>query len=180
MARLPQETQQRKPWYREPGPWLVALGPACVVVGSLFCVYLAFSRQDDLVTQNYYQAGLTVNQRMHEDEKARALGLDGQLTIDVTRGQVALTLDNPEKQPLPPVLQLDLAHPTQEKLDQHVVLSKTEGNSYIANIEPTKASRWHVTVQNEELWRMEGEWDAHSGNVVRIQPTSRAAAPADN
>ncbi|MBB5190536.1 hypothetical protein HNQ50_001258 [Silvimonas terrae] len=180
MPSLTHGSQQRKPWYKEPGPWLVALGPACVVVGSLFCVYLAFSREDDLVTQNYYQAGQTINERMHEDAKAKALGLDGQLTIDVAKGQVSLKLDNPKNQQLPPVLQLDLAHPTQEKLDQHVVLGKTEGAVYIANIEPTRATRWHVMVENQDQWRMEGEWNARNGNVIHILPSAPTTAPADN
>ncbi|WP_283149542.1 FixH family protein [Silvimonas soli] len=181
MVSTTENNHSRKPWYKEPGPWLVMAGPAVVVVGSLFCVYLAFSREDDLVTQNYYQAGQAINQRMHEDEQAKLLGLDGKLTLDVVRGHVELLLDNPKNQQLPPVLQMDLAHPTQEKLDQHVLLSKVDGGHYLANIEPTKATRWHISIQNQELWRMEGEWDAaKTGDTVGVKPTVQTVAPAEN
>ena len=165
-----------KPWYKQATPFMVMAGPAVVVVGSLFCVYLAFSREDDLVTQNYYQNGQSINARIEEDAKTRALGLDGKLEIDVKQGRVTLALDNPKHQPLPPVLTLDLQHPTQEKLDQHVVLSQLEPGQYQANLEPTTATRWHATVQNQDAWRMEGDWELAQGGAARLAPAGHSVA----
>lgn len=165
-----------KPWYKQATPFLVFAGPAAVVVASLFCVYLAFSREDDLVTQNYYQSGQSINERIHEDAKTRVLGLDGKLTIDIAKGMVSLVLDNPKKQTLPPVLSLDLQHPTQEKLDQHIVLSQLEPGQYQANLEKTTATRWHVTVQNQDAWRLEGEWEASQGMTTALTPAGHSVA----
>ncbi|GAB7128922.1 FixH family protein [Silvimonas sp. JCM 19000] len=165
-----------KPWYRQATPFLVFAGPAVVVVASLVSAYLAFSREDDLVTQNYYQTGEAINDRIKEDAHTAALKLDGQMLIDLKQNRITLKLDNPEQQKLPPVLQLDLQHPTQEKLDQHVVLSQLEPGQYQANLEPTTATRWHVMVQNENAWRLEGEWNAADAGPVTVKPAGHSVA----
>ncbi len=98
------------------------------------------------------------------------------MLIDLKQNRITLKLDNPEQQKLPPVLQLDLQHPTQEKLDQHVVLSQLEPGQYQANLEPTTATRWHVMVQNENAWRLEGEWNAADAGPVTVKPAGHSVA----
>jgi hypothetical protein len=49
---------------REPWPWLLAAGPALVVVASLVTAWLAVSRNDALVAADYYKLGLTINRRL--------------------------------------------------------------------------------------------------------------------
>jgi hypothetical protein len=50
------QPQERRPWYREPWPW-VAIGiPAVAVVGGLFTLYLAITHPDPLVVdEGQYQ-----------------------------------------------------------------------------------------------------------------------------
>ena len=52
------------PWYREPWPWLLAAGPAIVVVASLATTLLAIRSDDGVVAGDYYKRGLLVNQRL--------------------------------------------------------------------------------------------------------------------
>jgi hypothetical protein len=50
------------PWYREPWPWILMAGPFTVIVAGLFTAWLAVTRADPLVVDNYYKEGLAINQ----------------------------------------------------------------------------------------------------------------------
>lgn len=46
----------RRPWYREPWPWVAIAIPAIAVIGGLYTLYLAVSNPDPLVIdQGQYQ-----------------------------------------------------------------------------------------------------------------------------
>jgi len=45
-------------------PWLLAAGPALVVVASLVTAWLAMTHADGLVADDYYRLGLTINRRL--------------------------------------------------------------------------------------------------------------------
>ena len=36
-----------RPWWREPWPWLLMLGPALAVVGCIITIFLAFQNYED-------------------------------------------------------------------------------------------------------------------------------------
>lgn len=40
----------KKPWYREPWPWILMAGPAAVVVAGTVTAAIAFSTADTIVT----------------------------------------------------------------------------------------------------------------------------------
>ena len=44
----------RKPWYREPWPWIIMAGPATVVVAGVATAVIAFRGADGLVADDYY------------------------------------------------------------------------------------------------------------------------------
>ena len=56
---------------RSAWPWLLAAGPVAVVLASLATAWLAVSRDDGVVAENYYKLGLTINRRL-EAERQRA------------------------------------------------------------------------------------------------------------
>jgi hypothetical protein len=64
----------RGPWYREPWPWLLMLGPVTVIIAGFITAYLAVVSNDGLVEDDYYKQGLTVNQRTARDQRAAELG----------------------------------------------------------------------------------------------------------
>lgn len=49
------------PWWRFGHVWLVISGPALVVVASFVTLYLALSRPELLVSEDYYQHGVNIN-----------------------------------------------------------------------------------------------------------------------
>ena len=55
------------PWYREPWPWLLMLGPAIVVVAGLYTAILAVRSDDGLVATDYYRQGLEINKKLSRE-----------------------------------------------------------------------------------------------------------------
>lgn len=61
------------PWWKFGYVWLVLAGPALVVVASFVTLYLALSRPDPLVSQDYYQQGININQTLGDAATAASL-----------------------------------------------------------------------------------------------------------
>ena len=55
------------PWWKFGHVWLVIAGPAIVVVASFITLYLAVTRPDPLVTEDYYRKGIEINKTMGDD-----------------------------------------------------------------------------------------------------------------
>lgn len=53
-----------EPWWKFGHVWLVVAGPAIVVLASLVTFYLAVTRPDQLVTEDYYRKGIEINQTL--------------------------------------------------------------------------------------------------------------------
>ena len=53
-----------QPWWKFGHMWMVVGGPAIVVVASFVTLYLAVTRPDPVMDQNYYQKGLEINKTL--------------------------------------------------------------------------------------------------------------------
>ena len=51
------------PWWKFGHVWLVVSGPVVVVVASFITLYLAVTRPDPVVSEDYYQQGININQK---------------------------------------------------------------------------------------------------------------------
>lgn len=70
--------QLQPPWYRQRWPWLLMVGPAWVLAAGAVVGYLAFSRPDAMVVDDYYAQGKAINQDLRRDQVALAsrIGID--------------------------------------------------------------------------------------------------------
>ena len=59
-----------EPWWKFGHVWLVIAGPALVVVASFITLYLAVTRPDPLVSEDYYRQGIEINKTL---DKAASL-----------------------------------------------------------------------------------------------------------
>jgi hypothetical protein len=71
-------------------PWILAAGPALVVVASLASAWLAVSRGDELIEENYYKLGLTINRTLaaaplaaREPDATIVIGADGAVRVSL-------------------------------------------------------------------------------------------------
>jgi len=132
------------PWYRHPWVWaLIAIPGSSVVVGIVMIV-LAASGPTDLVRDDYYKAGLAINQEFDAEERARALGADLEV---VDRGAAGLLVrvetahaDDGAFEDMR--LRAELQHPTLAERDRFFEL------------ESVAAGRWAATIDRFEGVRM--------------------------
>jgi hypothetical protein len=69
---LPQSPPAGQPWWKFGHVWLVVAGPVVVVVASFITLYLAVSRPDPVLDENYYQKGVEINKTLADDPKSLA------------------------------------------------------------------------------------------------------------
>jgi hypothetical protein len=58
------------PWWKFGYVWFVFAGPVIVVVASFVTFYLAVTRPDEVVTEDYYRKGIEINNTMGADAAA--------------------------------------------------------------------------------------------------------------
>lgn len=56
--------QQSAPWWKFGHVWFVIAGPALVVVASFITLYLAVTRPDPVMDEDYYRKGVELNKTM--------------------------------------------------------------------------------------------------------------------
>ena len=85
------------PWWKFGHVWMVFAGPAVVVVASFITLYLAITRPDPVIAEDYYQKGLAINQLNESAKTAASLAPAMQARNHAQTGIVPPA--KPEKQP---------------------------------------------------------------------------------
>jgi len=161
------------PWYKQTWAWFVLTPLIVVVIASMNFVYIAFSHQDDVVMDDYYKEGRTINQHFSLDETAKALELDGQLEIDLQVGDVVLDLRSLAA--LPAQLTLELSHPVESAEDLTLLLKEVAPGRYMGELEKRLENRWYVRLSAAAIdtldgqpgvaaWRLNGELNLALGS----------------
>ncbi len=166
-----------RPWYREPWPWILATGPAIVVVAALYTAWLAVVSNDGLVTDDYYRKGLSANQTIARSEQATKMGLVA--GIRVSSEVLSVRLQAGDKSfVMPPTLALTITHPTRAGLDQSRVLVR-DGELYSGEVRLPAAGHWLVLLEDErKTWRLMGNVILPANGETLIgNPATPGAAP---
>lgn len=167
----------KKPWYKEPWPWILMAGPATVVVAGIFTAWLAVRSNDGLVDDDYYKQGLAVNQRMARDHEAAGLGLAAELVVGGNGQELRLFLTAREASVVPDTLVLRVVHPTHAGADQSITLKRDAAGFYVGRLTSPVHGRWHASLEDEgRKWRITGDWDADKQSTLRL-PGAAIANP---
>ena len=127
---------------RDRFPWLLAAGPAIVVVASLATMVLAITHDDGVVARDYYKLGLTVNRRIAAAPPPVA---DGTATLSISgAGEVRVRLDGIA--PAPASLAITLHRPG-APADTPVALAARPGGEWTASVGELPPGRRIVTLQ---------------------------------
>lgn len=65
------------PWWKFGHVWLVLAGPLVVIVAGFITLWLAMSRPDPVVAEDYYQQGIDINKTLEHPEKSLAPAMKG-------------------------------------------------------------------------------------------------------
>lgn len=161
------------PWYRHRWPWLLALGPAIVVVAGIFTLWLAVTSDDGLVADDYYKRGLGINRTLARTERAAALRLSARVDVDGSGGaRVMLASPEGDFAAMPASVRLLLTHPTRAGFDRRTVVMRGPDGVYTGHVAPSPEGRWLVIVETDD-WRLppvEVTGDIHG---IRLGATDR-------
>ncbi len=151
------ENLNARPWYKERWPWILMAGPFVVIVAGVITVWLAVVSNDGLVADDYYKQGLAVNQRLHRDQNAGAIGLHADLMLSGDKLRLLLGANGAAQ--LPETLSVKFSHPTKGGLDQLVAMKAESGGMYSGQLNSELAGRWLVSIEDPDgKWRLQGEW----------------------
>lgn len=148
-----------RPWYRQPWPWLLMLGPAVVIVAGIVTAWVAYSTSDGLVTDDYYKKGLAVDQTLARSREANNQGLRFRARFTAQTIDAMLSATKNDNFASPKSLRVTLSHPTRAGLDQQFVLDRS-GNrdgGYIGTFRLPASGHWLVLVEDDAAsWRLMG------------------------
>jgi hypothetical protein len=145
------------PWYRQFWPWFLFSLPAIVVVAGLTTWWIAARHADDLVVDDYYQEGLTINRELGKQQRAGELGIVAILEANPRLIRVSLEAGN-----MPAALQLQLSHPFDAALDRGMPLAQVRPGFFEAQWDAAGQPRWlwrlePIGAAEAEHWRIDGE-----------------------
>jgi len=157
------------PWYKHLWPWNIIGILTCSVTLTLSMVTIAVKNPDNLVNDNYYEAGKGINRSLDRELLAQTLQMHANVHLDEVTGEVDLRLTGNSQ---PQTLELNLISPTQPEKDRKVTLTRsdTEQGRYIGQLTDKVEGRRFVEllgVQDEKIWRMfEEEQVSHDKNLL--------------
>ncbi|MDD1014608.1 MULTISPECIES: FixH family protein [Pseudomonas] len=157
------------PWYKHLWPWIIIGVLATSVTLSLTMVTIAVNNPDNLVNDNYYEAGKGINRSLDRELLAQTLNLKASVHLDELTGEVDLRLTGNSQ---PQTLELNLISPTQPQKDRKIVLTRSdsEAGRYLGQLSDKVEGRRFVELlgsQDEHVWRLfEEEEVAHDKTLV--------------
>ena len=156
------------PWYTQRWPWLLMLGPALVVVAGVITGYLAYTRQDAMVVDDYYKRGKSINQDLRRDRVASALRLSFEARYDVAAGMLRGEVSSFGR-PVTAPLHISLAHSTMPEKDLAFDATPDAQGHFDVALPMLERARWQLAVEGDRRdWRLASEWRWPAQKSVRI------------
>ncbi|KIF81478.1 FixH family protein [Noviherbaspirillum autotrophicum] len=164
------------PWYANRWPWFLMLGPFLVVVAGCFTAWLAVTRSDALVVDDYYKQGKAINQDLRRDRVAADLQLNVNVRFDPAAGKLIGHIDSPHR-PVAGKLAIRLVHSTLPEKDiVREVQPDSQGN-FAVDLAFLEQAHWQVQVEDQARdWRLTGAWSWPKQRDVVLRPD---LAPAE-
>lgn len=152
------QTNPEKPWYAHRWPWLLMLGPMLVVLAGIHTTWLAFSRPDALVVDDYYKQGKAINQDLRRDRVAQGLGLEMDLRYDPAAAKLIGSIYS-RGQPQTGKILIKLIHSTQPAKDIALEAEPDQQGNFSMVLPMLEMARWQVLVESQRRdWRLNGTW----------------------
>ncbi|WP_434778332.1 FixH family protein [Neisseria sp. Ec49-e6-T10] len=165
------EPKMANPWYKEPWPWLLMLGPFIVVIAGFVTFYIAVNTDDTLVTDDYYKDGKNIILQIHKDEEAAKRNLHAKILFNSNKNSARIFLEGDFAKDEPIILSIQ--HPTLAKQDQSVTLKPISNNLYQVELKQlAHANYWYLALEDtDKKWKIQGRWYSASGNEAILEPS---------
>jgi hypothetical protein len=156
------------PWYAQRWPWLLMLGPILVIVAGTITGWLAYTRQDAMVVDDYYKRGKAINQDLRRDRVASAMRLSFEARYDAAQGMLRGDLTSFGK-PVAAPFRIRLAHSTLPEKDVTLDVAPDAQGHFEVALPMLERARWQVAVEGgKHDWRLASELRWPLQQSVRI------------
>ena len=157
------------PWYRQRWPWFLMLGPAIVVVAGCITIWIAYTRQDAMVVDDYYKQGKAINQDLRRDRVASAMQLSFEARYDAAAGVLGGALQG-QAGPVTTPYRILLTHSTQPEKDLALDVVPDGQGRFKVPLPMLEQARWQVVVEGAKRdWRLAASWRWPAQRSVAIQ-----------
>jgi len=156
------------PWYKHLWPWIIIGILTTSVCLSLTMVSIAVRNPDNLVNDNYSEAGKGINRSLDRELLAQQLALKASVHLDDLTGEVDVRLTGSSD---PQTLELNLISPTQPAMDRRVLLSRVEQGRYVGQLEDKVNGRRFVELlgsEGDQVWRLFEEEKVEHGVILEL------------
>ncbi len=162
--------EQHRPWYKEPWLWLVIALPVASVIAGVSTVIIAYRAADDLVVDDYYKVGISINKNIESEQKAKSLGINGRLFFSGEKVQLQLNALSISETILPSKIMLELFHPTLQEKDLRVELTRTGSGLYTASFSNSGVAgrRYLRITPMGNLWNLKQDVQIEIGQPVTV------------
>lgn len=149
-------TSQTTPWYRQFWPWFLISLPATAVIACIITIVIAVQNKPSIVTENYYLEGMSINERIKQDQRATDLSMQANLLFSEATGKVNVYLSGDGQ--ASDILILAISAPGNEQLDRTYTLKAINSNLFISALPELPAGRFYISLEPEHReWRLLGE-----------------------
>lgn len=142
------------PWYKHLWPWILIAILSCSVALTLSMVTIAVEHPDNLVTDNYYEAGQGINRSLDRERLAQDLKQRANVTVDSLTGEVNVQMSGSSQ---PAQLTLNLISPTQPEKDRRIDLNAAGSGRYVGHVVDKVEGRRFIELlgmQDGKTWRL--------------------------
>ena len=138
-------TLQVTPWYRQFWPWFLISLPATAVVACIITIVIAVQNEPRMVNDNYYLEGLSINERLKQQQKAVALSVTANLLFAEQTGKVTVYLNGDGA--TPETLFLSISALGDTELDQNFTLKQVNQRLFSGALKTLPKGRFYVNLE---------------------------------
>ena len=147
----------QKPWYRHGYVWLVIGLPLLSVVVSLSFVRTALTHKDDMVRDDWYMDGKTLEQDLSRDRAALDAGIHANISVQPD-GLIDVQFRSNKPIEWPAMMWLNLYHPIHEQQDLKITLKQQDATGHYQgrsmDVVQLKG-KYHAEVEDGGIWRLQ-------------------------
>jgi len=122
----------------------------------MYTIYLAVLNEPNMINDNYYQEGLSVNERLRQDQRAKALSMQANLSFSEKTGKVNVYITGNHQ--AIDSLTLAISAIGDTILDRTYTLKPINNNLFNAPQPELLEGRFYITLEPEHReWRLLGE-----------------------
>lgn len=164
------------PWYKEFWVWVIIGMPACVILGCIYTVAIAFIYADSIVDEYANNDPIAISKVMEKQRSAKLMGLKANINISRQDGKVSMHLYQASSEKIkildndmPQTIQLKLEHPTLDQYDQEIVLHKTSLGTYQGNLTSFYSGWRYLSIKpSSEKWLIKGKFKLFTDTAQTI------------